>query len=162
MVVFASAGIFSRAKQNVNTGKQAEQYAGSTTCKTCHEAVFEKSFQKHSAFQNHAGKWTRLESCHGPGQAHVEGGGDVTGRSSASRIFRARKPIPRRLSCHATEHKPALHQFLFMPAICGYRAVIRAPRAKAPQYLLIKNNLNNAIAATPPPSPILPNPITTG
>jgi len=42
-------------QQSANTGKQAEQYVGSDTCKTCHEAVFEKNFENTPHFKTTLG-----------------------------------------------------------------------------------------------------------
>jgi DmsE family decaheme c-type cytochrome len=51
----------------------------------------------------HSGKGITCESCHGPGQAHVDGGGDVT------KIFRFNKTSSTQidstcLGCHASAH----------------------------------------------------------
>jgi hypothetical protein len=60
------------------------QYVGSETCKTCHEEMFNKlQLTPHSNLLKEGKKvgaveWHGCESCHGPGSAHVEGGGDVT------------------------------------------------------------------------------------
>ena len=48
-------------------------YVGMDTCLTCHADVV-KAF-KHTP---HAGNIQGCEGCHGPGQAHVDGGGDKT------------------------------------------------------------------------------------
>jgi DmsE family decaheme c-type cytochrome len=80
-------------------------YVGSDTCITCHAEVG-KNFaaNPHAALGlMHNGKGITCEACHGPGQAHVEGGGDVT------KIFRfdqasSRQINARCLSCHAAAH----------------------------------------------------------
>lgn len=66
---------------------QPDGYVGSQTCKSCHEEQFNKlQTGKHRRIQflpsSEAGTDGQCESCHGPGQAHVEGGGDK------SKIFR--------------------------------------------------------------------------
>ncbi len=57
---------------------QGSTYVGADTCKTCHQEIYEKSFinTPHSALLKQ-GKHG-CEDCHGPGSAHVNGGGDVT------------------------------------------------------------------------------------
>jgi DmsE family decaheme c-type cytochrome len=81
---------------------QAE-YVGAEVCKTCHEDIYEsweksphwKQTYKEGGISKHG-----CEDCHGPGSAHVSGGGDVT------KIFvftnHSAKEINNRcLGCHA-------------------------------------------------------------
>ncbi len=60
------------------SGATAGQYADTDVCKTCHQDIWEKHFAgtPHSALLK--GDQHGCQSCHGPGQAHVDGGGDVT------------------------------------------------------------------------------------
>jgi predicted CXXCH cytochrome family protein len=81
----------------------SDNYVGSETCSTCHDEVF-KSFAKttHSHLQKAGWKSERVgcESCHGPGKAHVDGGGDKT----KIRTFEAETPkqiSETCLACHA-------------------------------------------------------------
>ena len=81
------------------------EFLGQDTCATCHEDVVKKfSTNPHSRLAlEHAGKGVTCESCHGPGKAHVDGGGDVT------KIFRfdqatAKETDERCLTCHAGAH----------------------------------------------------------
>ncbi|MEK7725106.1 MAG: multiheme c-type cytochrome, partial [Acidobacteriota bacterium] len=60
----------------------ADDYVGSESCKACHEDAFNSySGTKHAKLAN-LPKWKDkvqgCESCHGPGKAHMEGGGDKT------------------------------------------------------------------------------------
>lgn len=81
----------------------ASQYVGADTCKTCHEDVF-KGFEKtphwKTTYDTHRGvAYQGCEGCHGPGKAHVEGGGDK------SKIFifpgaKAEEISKRCLTCH--------------------------------------------------------------
>ena len=80
-------------------------FVGSDTCATCHEDVA-KGFANnpHSKIAEMHGKnGITCEGCHGPGQAHVEGGGDKT------KIFNpgtapAKQVDEKCLSCHAGTH----------------------------------------------------------
>ena len=62
------------------TATPSSGFVGQDTCATCHEEVVKKfGANPHSRLAlEHEGKGVTCESCHGPGQAHVEGGGDVT------------------------------------------------------------------------------------
>lgn len=56
-------------------------YVGSEVCAGCHEDKVPKALAHHKVLETDK-RYKRVgqscESCHGPGQAHVEGGGDVT------------------------------------------------------------------------------------
>src|SRR6516225_2928529 len=57
-------------------------YAGSDVCAACHDAQA-KSYNQGPHWKNELQKgrgveWKGCEACHGPGKAHIEGGGDVT------------------------------------------------------------------------------------
>ncbi|OLC89274.1 MAG: hypothetical protein AUH86_25820 [Acidobacteria bacterium 13_1_40CM_4_58_4] len=65
----------------------ASLYVGSETCKTCHEDMPSKGFYKTYEDSPHfvttldtkrGPEWHGCEACHGPGKAHVDGGGDKT------------------------------------------------------------------------------------
>jgi DmsE family decaheme c-type cytochrome len=81
----------------------ASQYVGADTCKTCHEEVFtgfEKTPHWKTTYDTHRGvAYQGCEACHGPGKAHVDGGGDK------SKIFifpgaKAEEISKRCLTCH--------------------------------------------------------------
>src|SRR5579862_1873797 len=80
-------------------------YAGSEACETCHEAEAKKfSDNPHTRMAlMHGGKGVTCENCHGPGQAHIDAGGDAT------KIFQFSKASPKAvdekcLGCHADAH----------------------------------------------------------
>ena len=80
-------------------------YAGSETCTTCH-AEESKKFDSNPHAKlalEHGGAGVTCESCHGPGKAHVESGGDKT------KIFdpataTAKAVDATCLGCHAGTH----------------------------------------------------------
>jgi len=83
----------------------ASQYVGSETCATCHEEAAKKfADNPHTKIAEMHGKsGATCESCHGPGKAHVDGGGDVT------KIFNPAKHSAKEvdetcLKCHASAH----------------------------------------------------------
>ncbi len=85
------------------TASSPDDYVGSETCQACHEEQF-KSFSHtaHARLLKAGWKAERqgCESCHGPGKAHVEGGGDKT----KIRTFRnesAKQKSEACLACHA-------------------------------------------------------------
>jgi DmsE family decaheme c-type cytochrome len=83
----------------------AADLVGSDTCMTCHADVakgFDTNPHSRLALM-HGGKGVTCESCHGPGRAHVEGGGDVT------KILQFTKASAKQidatcLGCHAGAH----------------------------------------------------------
>ena len=88
-----------------STAVDPANYVGSETCMTCHEEVG-KNFatNPHSRLALlHGGKGATCESCHGPGKAHVDSGGDST------KIFRFSQASAKQidqtcLGCHAGAH----------------------------------------------------------
>lgn len=82
-----------------------EDFAGSEACETCHaDQVKGFGSNPHSKLAlEHNGKGVSCEGCHGPGKAHVDGGGDIT------KIFRFTKATPKQvdarcLGCHEGKH----------------------------------------------------------
>lgn len=87
-----------------NARAPAGDYVGNDTCLTCHADVG-KTFadNPHSRLAPRHGAEGSCESCHGPGKAHVESGGDAT------KIFRFTTASPPRinatcLGCHSDAH----------------------------------------------------------
>src|SRR5664280_184131 len=98
------------AKQQAAVAQKASAadpagFVGSDVCATCHAEIAKKCGDNpHAklAMKNH-GTGATCESCHGPGKAHVEGGGDVT------KIKQLGKLSPQQidetcLGCHAGTH----------------------------------------------------------
>ena len=89
------------------------KFVGSDTCKGCHEDQF-KSIEASPHYRTNLSKIRGeevhgCESCHGPGAAHVEGGGDKT------KIFTFKGARPediskRCLTCH--ESSPEQREFM--------------------------------------------------
>ena len=87
---------------------KAAEYAGSDTCKTCHEEIY-NNFQKtpHFAVETGARRgWAQrsCESCHGPGSKHAES-------ASAEDILNPAKLAPAEvdrtcLGCHLNQRTP--------------------------------------------------------
>lgn len=68
--------------KNAPAPGESGQYVGSATCQGCHDEIY-KGFEASPHFQTTkpskmAPGGHGCESCHGPGAAHVEGGGDKT------------------------------------------------------------------------------------
>ena len=82
-----------------------DDFVGTEVCASCHEAQ-PKGFatNPHSKIvMMHGNNGVTCENCHGPGKAHVEGGGDVT------KIFNPAKGAAKQvdatcLTCHAGTH----------------------------------------------------------
>jgi len=110
------------------------EFVGVERCAACHEKITRGFADNphHKLAEMHNG--ITCESCHGPGRAHVEGGGDT------SKIFNPAKAgsreVNRRcLSCHASahpdfEHSPHVEAGLSCVSCHGMHA------AGAPEHLL--------------------------
>jgi predicted CXXCH cytochrome family protein len=96
-------------KKDAAPGKAAAavspEYVGADVCVACHENVV-KGFANNphqKMVLMHGGSGVTCENCHGPGKAHVEGGGDKT------KIFNfltasAKDSDDKCLGCHAGSH----------------------------------------------------------
>jgi DmsE family decaheme c-type cytochrome len=83
-------------------------YVGAETCKTCHEDMPTKGFFKGYEDSPHfvttldtkkGPEWHGCEACHGPGKAHVDGGGDKT-KIFTFKNASAQEISSRCLGCH--------------------------------------------------------------
>jgi DmsE family decaheme c-type cytochrome len=82
------------------------QYVGSDTCKTCHEDIYTKHFEGTPHFSLITGGKHGCEDCHGPGSAHVEGGGDVT-KIISFKTLSAEQASRICLQCHSASKEQA-------------------------------------------------------
>jgi DmsE family decaheme c-type cytochrome len=99
-----AADTASQSNQPSAQSKDTSQYVGADTCKTCHEDVYKKQFENTPHFKTTLNQGHGCESCHGPGSAHVEGGGDVSKIISFKRLSR-QDATTRCLSCHGEAHE---------------------------------------------------------
>src|SRR5215472_15931564 len=80
------------------------QYAGTDTCKTCHEDLYRKNFENTAHFKTTLQGEHGCESCHGPGAAHVEAGCDVSKIVTYKNLSKM-NVNKRCLSCHGENFK---------------------------------------------------------
>jgi DmsE family decaheme c-type cytochrome len=91
-------------KTAVTQHSESAKYVGSDTCKTCHEEIYQKKFENTPHFKAALDGAHGCEACHGPGSAHVEGGGDVTKIVSFKTMSR-KESSARCLTCHGEKHE---------------------------------------------------------
>jgi DmsE family decaheme c-type cytochrome len=80
-------------------------FVGQETCATCHEESA-KGFASNphtKIAEMHGKKGVTCEGCHGPGKAHVDGGGDVAKIFNPAKAS-AKEIDARCLSCHEGQH----------------------------------------------------------
>jgi DmsE family decaheme c-type cytochrome len=126
-----------------NGSASSSAYVGADTCKTCHEEEFKSVHgtpHSESVLKlKGAGEAHSCETCHGPGAAHVEGGGDVSKIIRFPKLSTA-EADKRCLSCHQTG---SLEHINFERSShakndVGCLSCHSAHHAKAPQFLLSK------------------------
>lgn len=113
LVAFAVMPLAARKPQQAVSGPAAPPagatYVGADTCQGCHEEQFKQigiTPHAHAALKANGTTANNCEGCHGPGSAHVEGGGDKT------KIFRfpaasAAQVNAQCLACHAESQNQA-------------------------------------------------------
>jgi DmsE family decaheme c-type cytochrome len=101
---YAASGSKQAATVQKAAAPNSADYVGSETCEACHAEVAKKfANNPHTKIELSHGAGTSCESCHGPGKAHVESGGDPT------KIKQLAKMTPTQVSetclgCHAGAH----------------------------------------------------------
>lgn len=105
----------SSQRDSAATSVPGAKYVGSDVCKSCHQDVYQK-FDLNPHAHLLAAKTTigeveahGCESCHGPGSAHVDAGGDV------SKIVNPKKLTPEKVSvlcrrCHEAGDRSNFHR----------------------------------------------------
>ena len=125
------------SSQNASAG-----YVGAETCKTCHEDLYnnwEKTPHWKTTLDTKDGPSHQgCEGCHGPGLAHVEGGGDKT-KIFIFKDHSAKEINDRCLTCHAggVQHMEAINSVHTKNDVSCISC--HSPHhATEPQFLLVK------------------------
>ena len=88
-----------------STSQASREYVGSETCQACHGDIYsnwEKSPQWKTTLDTKVGPSHQgCEGCHGPGAAHVAGGGDIT-KIFSFKTHSAKEINDSCLTCHAS------------------------------------------------------------
>jgi DmsE family decaheme c-type cytochrome len=92
------------------SGPAASDYVGADVCKTCHEDLA-RNFEHTAHFATIQNKKTGpehqgCEACHGPGKAHVDGGGDVS-KIISFKTLSTEEASKRCLTCHSSSNEHA-------------------------------------------------------
>jgi DmsE family decaheme c-type cytochrome len=120
------------------------EYVGSETCKTCHEALYngwEKSPHWKQTFKEGGIAKHGCEDCHGPGSAHVAGGGDVTKIFVFTAKDHSTKEINARcMTCHAAgaQHMNAINS-IHSASDVSCISCHSPHHAKEAEFLLVKS-----------------------
>ena len=122
---------------------EGSKYVGAETCKTCHEEIYsawEKTPHWKTTLNKEGGPSKQgCEGCHGPGAAHVAGGGDKTmifvfeGKSRQETSARC-------LSCHGEAHEQShFAESAHASSDVGCLDCHSPHHAKEPQHLLVQS-----------------------
>jgi DmsE family decaheme c-type cytochrome len=127
----------------VGDEKSASEYVGSETCKTCHADIYaswEKTPHWKTTLDTKGGPSHQgCEGCHGPGKAHVDGGGDVT-KIFTFKDVSTKAISDRCLTCHAggTEHMNSINSVHAQNRVSCIDC--HSPHhAETKEYLLVKS-----------------------
>ncbi|HEU5457349.1 MAG TPA: DmsE family decaheme c-type cytochrome [Terracidiphilus sp.] len=105
--LLVAATLPASASENKSSGTQtaSSQNVGAETCATCHaDEAKNISSNPHSKIELMHGKLgVTCESCHGPGKAHVDAGGDPTKILNPAKAT-SKEVDEKCLSCHAGTH----------------------------------------------------------
>lgn len=129
-------------KSAQESAPKASEIAGSEKCTTCHDSVaneFAGSPHAKTA-QAHVLSEVTCESCHGPGKAHVDSGGDVT------KIFNPAKAPEKKVQntvctkCHAEVAGPFVYEH---PAVTAEGCLsCHSPHGSENAHLLTESKVN--------------------
>jgi DmsE family decaheme c-type cytochrome len=150
----SSLSLFALSSDAKPSGTQAQsntsaQYVGSETCKTCHEDVYTHTQQTPHFKMKFLGKpeggsppaGVDCESCHGPGSAHVEGGGDVSKIISFKELTTAQVSNTC-LGCHESgSGQRHFSQSVHAANNVGCLSCHSVHHASQPQRLLVRSQL---------------------
>jgi DmsE family decaheme c-type cytochrome len=97
----------------VSTTAVKGEFVGTAACRNCHkhDTIWDNFFKNPHFKNNAAGKasaaQTGCESCHGPGKAHVDAGGDIDTVVNAFSVMKPKEIISLCLNCHAKDFSRA-------------------------------------------------------
>ncbi len=133
ILLAAAAAIASLAAPRTALAEEPSVMVGTQTCATCHEDTA-KAF----AATPHAQSALGCEGCHGPGQAHVDGGGDKT----KIRNFKTLAPSESSAVCLTCHNKGMQSQWIGSTHDSRKLACVTChnphPKGAVPKALLVK------------------------
>jgi DmsE family decaheme c-type cytochrome len=136
LALAAGGGQQQAATSQPKAAADSTDFVGQETCATCHADVV-KNFgtNPHTRLAlQHAGKGVTCESCHGPGKAHVEGGGDVTKIRRLGKMG-TKEVDDTCLGCHAGAH-PNFDRSPHAKANVGCLSCHSVHASETPEHLL--------------------------
>ncbi|MGC2300003.1 MAG: DmsE family decaheme c-type cytochrome [Acidobacteriaceae bacterium] len=136
LALAAGGGQQQAATSQPTAAADSTDFVGQETCATCHADVV-KNFgtNPHTRLAlQHAGKGVTCESCHGPGKAHVEGGGDVTKIRRLGKMG-TKEVDDTCLGCHAGAH-PNFDRSPHAKANVGCLSCHSVHASETPEHLL--------------------------